>query len=95
MRQTYRYGSRLGRMLELSMVTFGSRQIPTIFLQHLQNIFDFVLFHIIECFDYAGKGTNNNTFKQIFALKVLKDNERLYQSQKSASRYEPVKATPL
>ena len=76
MRQTYRYGSRLGRMLELSMVTFGSRQIPTIFLQHLQNIFDFVLFHIIECFDYAGKGTNNNTFKQIFALKVLKDNER-------------------
>ena len=95
MRQTYRYGSRLGRMLELSMVTFGSCQIPTIFLQHLQNIFDFVLFHIIECFDYAGKGTNNNTFKQIFALKVLKDNERLYQSQKSASRYEPVKATPL
>ena len=76
MRQTYRYGSRLGRMLELSMVTLGSRQIPTIFLQHLQNIFDFVLFHIIECFDYAGKGTNNNTFKQIFALKVLKDNER-------------------
>ena len=76
MRQTYRYGSRLGRMLELSMVTFGSRQIPTIFLQHLQNIFDFVLFHIIECFDYAGKGTNNNTFKQIFALKVLKDNEK-------------------
>ena len=54
------------------MVPFGSRQIPTIFLQHLQNIFDFVLFHIIECFDYAGKGTNNNTFKQIFALKVLK-----------------------
>ena len=54
------------------MVTLGSRQIPTIFLQHLQNIFDFVLFHIIECFDYAGKGTNNNTFKQIFALKVLK-----------------------
>ena len=43
-----RYGSRLGRMLELSMVTLGSRQIPTIFLQHLQNIFDFVLFHIIE-----------------------------------------------
>ena len=71
-----RYGSRLGRMLELSMVTLGSRQIPTIVLQHLQNIFDFVLFHIIECFDYAGKGTNNNTFKQIFALKVLKDNER-------------------
>ena len=95
MRQTYRYGSRLGRMLELSMVTLGSRQIPTIFLQHLQNIFDFVLFHIIECFDYAGKGTNNNTFKQILALKVLKDNERLYQSKKSASRYEPVKATPL
>ena len=95
MRQTYRYGFRLGRMLELSMVTLGSRQIPTIFLQHLQNIFDFVLFHIIECFDYAGKGTNNNTFKQIFALKVLKDNERLYQSKKSTSRYEPVKATPL
>ena len=49
-----RYGSRLGRMLELSMVTLGSRQIPTIFLQHLQNIFDFVLFHIKELlFDNA------------------------------------------
>ena len=72
MRQTYRYGSRLGRMLELSMVTFGSRQIPTIFLQHLQNIFDFVLFHIIDCFDYAGKGTNNNTFKQISCIKSIK-----------------------
>ena len=67
-----RYGSRLGRMLELSMVTLGSRQIPTIFLQHLQNIFDFVLFHIIECFDYAGKGTNNNTFKQISCIKSIK-----------------------
>lgn len=61
-------------MLELSMVPFGSRQIPTIFLQHLQNIFDFVLFHIIECFDYAGKGTNNNTFKQIFCAKSIKSN---------------------
>ena len=26
-----RYGSRLGRMLELSMVTLGSRQIPSFF----------------------------------------------------------------
>lgn len=61
-------------MLKLSMVPFGSRQIPTIFLQYLQNIFDFVLFHIIECFDYAGKGTNNNTFKQIFCAKSIKSN---------------------
>lgn len=73
-----RYGSRLGRMLELSMVTLGSRQIPTIFLQHLQNIFDFVLFHIIECFDYAGKGTNNNTLKQIFCVKSIKSNTMFY-----------------
>ena len=73
-----RYGSRLGRMLELSMVPFCSRQIPTIFLQHLQNIFDFVLFHIIECFDYAGKGTNNNTFKQMFSVKSIKSNTILY-----------------
>lgn len=48
------------------MVTLGSRQIPTIFLQHLQNIFDFVLFHIIECIDYAGKGTNNNTIFYVY-----------------------------
>mgnify|MGYP006980648459 CR=1 FL=1 len=60
------------------MVTFGSRQIPTIFLQHLQNIFDFVLFHIIECFDYAGKGTNYNTFKQIFCVKSIKSNTMFY-----------------
>ena len=94
MRQTYRYGSRLGRMLELSMVTFGSRQIPTIFLQHLQNIFDFVLFHIIECFDYAGKGTNNNTFKQIFALKVLKDNERCTNPKRVLHGMNPWKQLP-
>lgn len=73
-----RYGSRLGRMLELSMVPFCSRQIPTIFLQHLQNIFDFVLFHIIECFDYEGKGMNNNTFKQIFCVKSIKSNTMFY-----------------
>ena len=69
-----RYGSRLRRMLELSMIAFCPCQIPTIVLQHLQNIFDFVLFHIIECFDYAGKGTNNNTFKQIRLVKSIKIN---------------------
>ena len=62
------------------MVTFGSRQIPTIFLQHLQNIFDFVLFHIIECFDYAGKGMNNNTFKQFYCVKSIKSNTIFYVS---------------
>lgn len=46
------------------MVAFCPCQIPTIFLQHLQNIFDFVFFHIIECFDHVGKGMNNNTSKQ-------------------------------
>lgn len=84
-----RYGSRLGRMLELSMVPFCSRQIPTIFLQHLQNIFDFVLFHIIECFDYAGKGMNNNTFKQIFCVKSIKTRWHIlsFCKQKSIKSY--------
>lgn len=69
---SYGYGSRLRRMPVLPMVSFGSRQIPTIFLQHLQNIFDLILFHIIECFDYAGKGTNNNTYIQTFLVKSIK-----------------------
>ncbi|CCZ12606.1 unknown [Prevotella sp. CAG:1092] len=69
-----RYDSRLGRMLELSMVAFCPCQIPTIFLQHLQNIFDFVFFHIIECFDHVGKGMNNNTSKQILCVKSIKSN---------------------
>ena len=30
--------------------------------------------NIIECFDYAGKGTNNNTFKQISCVKSIKSN---------------------
>lgn len=62
---------------------------PTIFLQHLQNIFDFVLFHIIECFDYADKGTNNNTFKQIFCVKSIKTRWHIlsFCKQKSIKSY--------
>lgn len=67
-----RYGSRLGRMLELSMVTFGSCQIPIIFLQHLQNIFDFVLFHTLNVLITQAKVRIIILSSKYLALKVLK-----------------------
>ena len=62
------------------MVAFCPCQIPTIVLQHLQNIFDFVFLHIIECFDHVGKGMNNNTSKQISCVKSIKSNTIFYVS---------------
>ena len=66
-----RYGSRLGRMLKLSMVPFGSCQIPTIFLQHLQNIFDFNFFISLNVLITQAKVRIIILLSKCFALKVI------------------------